>query len=120
MSNKGGYAVVYVGYEGIERIYWAGDDLIRAKQVADHHRAMARRAARIKAHYERACRAARQEEMGNDAYCRFHDQMTAGLDGHDVYEYEPRRVCVMGPTGEGYGCCCRDAGYPPLDNPVLY
>lgn len=96
------YIIVYVGYEGIEKIY--------------SHEVMKEIAIRkVKEKRETI------EEM-NKKYPRDTENETLG--GLSPQEFslwlkEPKRVCVMGIKDGEYECCCRELGVS-IDDTIFY
>jgi len=91
------YVVVAIGYEGIDRIFWAGPDVKEAKAKV------------------LACRQHLSDLVAlPDDERHEMDDAWLGLD-------EPARICVQKQTdNDRFQCCCKELGVSAKGGPYWY
>ena len=95
------YVVVYVGYEGIGALLWAGPDKGEA----------IRQTRRARAKIKDEVQPLRANKDNSDAWLE--------LPGNWSYMDNPDRICVMVPDFDCHKCVCKDLGVSPKE-PVFY
>jgi hypothetical protein len=89
------YIIAYVDYEGIGRIFWAGEDPNEAVKIAKEIKA------RCKYH-----------ESDDDEILS--EVVNGNIELDEWHWLEPDRVCIMKPDPEKeleYTCCCNELGF---------
>ena len=80
------YAVIAVGYEGIDNIFWAGSDPEEAKAKV------------------LACRQRLTEVLA------LSDDERLDIEGPWWCLHDPDRICVQKQTTDSFECCCKELG----------